>query len=65
MFNQETHHWEPEGKSGHPVLEPHSDVVLPKSGQIEPKVHHQKPESEGDYPVSEPHPDLLLTKVVK
>ena len=31
-LNQETHHWEPEGKSGYPVLEPHPDLLLKKSG---------------------------------
>ena len=28
--NQETHHWEPEGKSGCPVLEPHKGLLLKK-----------------------------------
>ena len=47
MFNQETHHWEPEGKGGHPVSEPHPDLLLTKSGYIELEVHHKGPINKG------------------
>ena len=43
MFDQEIHHWEPEGKGDYPVSEPHPDLLLTKSGYIEPEVHHKEP----------------------
>ena len=62
MFTQKIHHQEPGNKGDCPVSEPHQDLLLTKSGYLEPEVHHKEPENKGDYSVSEPHQDLLLTK---
>ena len=35
MFDQEIHQQEPEDKGDYPVSEPHSDLLLTKSGYIE------------------------------
>ena len=40
MVKQETYHWESEGRSGCPVLEPYPGLLLTKSGQLEIEVHY-------------------------
>ena len=62
LLRARSHHKEPGNKGDYSVSEPHQDLLLTKSGYLEPEVHHKEPENKGDYSVSEPHPDLLLTK---
>ena len=57
-----SHHKEPENKGENSVSEPHQELLLTKSGYLEPEVHHKEPENKGDYSVSEPREDLFLTK---